>query len=484
MSQLTTLDLAFLLLENQIRPMHMSSCLILEPPAGEKKTFVSRLLETFRTAEPGKPFNQKLKWLEGGLARWEQTQPDPAYHVRHVAIPGPGTRAQLDDTLALLNAPMLDRAYPLWQCFVIEGLEHGQVGMFFKMHHALIDGEGGIKLMRASLSDNPRNKQIRTMWQQPGEAPRKQKAQVSRSQLQRIRSQINTLPSGVKDVASGLLDLGAQALRLKPQQASLPFQAPNTPFNSHLTSSARCYANCEISLDRVKAMAKASACTVNDVAVTFIDDALHKYLAEIGTNTREPLVASMPLSTRVEGQEASGNQVMADLVPLGQPEAAIADRLRQIHDSTAKVKDRARNMSAPMRQTYVMLLLGFTAVPEMIPGVNAAPSANVLISNMAGPREQLYLGGAPVRAMLGMPILPPTPCLNVTFVSIMGKICLGVASTPEAMDNPRRYIELLLESLAELGKTLIPVRATRKRAAGKQGKAGKTARKSGTRKKA
>jgi WS/DGAT/MGAT family acyltransferase len=481
MSQLTTIDLAFLLLENQIRPMHMSSCLILEPPAGEEKTFVSRLLETFRTAETGKPFNQKLKWLEGGLARWEQAQPDPAYHVRHVAIPGPGTRAQLDDTLALLNAPMLDRAYPLWQCFVIEGLEHGQIGLFFKLHHALIDGEGGIKLMRASLSDDPLNKKIRTIWQQPGETPRKPREQVSRSQLQRISSQINTLPSGVKDIASGLLDLGAQALRLKPQQASLPFQAPNTPFNSHLTSSARCYANCEISLDRVKAMAKASACTVNDVALAFIDDALHKYLAEIGTSTREPLIASMPLSTRVKGEEASGNQVIADLVPLGQPEAAIADRLRQVHDSTAKVKDRARNMSAPMRQTYVMLLLGFTAVPELLPGVNAAPSANVLISNMAGPREQLYLGGAPVRSMLGMPILPPTPCLNVTFVSIMGKICLGVASTPEAMDNPGRYIELLLESMSELEQALVPARksSTRKKAAPR-----KAARKAVARKKA
>ena len=480
MSQLTTIDLAFLLLENQIRPTHMSSCIILEPPAGEEKTFVSRLLETFRTAEPGKPFNQKLKWLEGGLARWEQAQPDLAYHVRHVAIPGPGTRAQLDDTLALLNAPMLDRAYPLWQCFVIEGLEHDQIGVFFKLHHALIDGEGGIKLMRASLSDNPRNKQIRTFWQQPSEAPHKQKVPVSRSQLQRISAQINTLPSGVKDIASGLMDLGAQALRLKPQQASLPFQAPNTPFNSHLTSSARCYANCEISLDRVKAMAKASACTVNDVAVTFIDDALHKYLAEIGASTRKPLVASIPLSTRVEGQEASGNQVMADLVPLGQPEAAITDRLRQVHDSTAKVKNRARNMSAPMQQTYVMLLLGLTAVPELIPGVSAAPSANVLISNMAGPREQLYLGGAPVRAMLGMPILPPTPCLNVTFVSIMGKICLGVASTPEAMDNPGRYIELLLESMAELEQALIPAR---KRSARKKAAPRKAARKKVVRKK-
>lgn len=482
MSQLTTIDLTFLLLENQIRPMHMSSCLILEPPAGEEKTFVSRMLQAFRGAEPGKPFNQKLKWLEGGLARWEPAQPDPAYHVRHVAIPQPGTRAQLDDTLALLNAPLLDRAYPLWQCFVVEGLEHGQIALFFKLHHALIDGEGGIKLMRAALSDDPRNRTIHTLWENYDHASPRRPVQVSRSQLQRVRSQMNAMPSGMRDIASGLLELGGQALGLKPQQASLPFQAPDTPFNSHLTSSVRRYANCEIPLARVKTMARLSGCTVNDVALAFIDDALHKYLAEVGTRTRAPLVASMPLSTRVKGEEASGNQVIADLVPLGQPGADIVDRLRQIHESTGRVKDRARNMSAPMRQTYVMLLLGLTAIPELMPGVNATPSSNVLISNMAGPAEQLYLGGAPVRAMLGMPILPPSPCLNITFVSIMGKICLGVASTPEAMSNPGRYVELLLESFEELALALAPApektrsRAKKKPRAGKKAVA-KTARK-------
>jgi diacylglycerol O-acyltransferase len=475
MSQLTAIDLAFLLLENQIRPMHMSSCLILEPPAGEEKTFVPRMLEAFRAAEPGKPFNQKVKWLEGGLARWESAQPDPAYHVRHVAIPRPGTRAQLDDTLALLNAPLLDRAYPLWQCFVVEGLEHGRVALFFKLHHALIDGEGGIKLMRAALSDNPRDRTIHTLWENVDQPPRKQPVPVSRSQLQRVRSQFSALPSGMRDIASGLLELGGQALKLKPQQASLPFQAPDTPFNTHLTSSVRRYANCEIPLERVKAMARLSGCTVNDVALAFIDDSLHKYMAEVGTRTEAPLVASMPLSTRVKGEEASGNQVIADLVPLGQPRAAIVDRLQQIHDSTGKVKDRARKMSAPMRQTYVMLLLGLTALPELMPGVSAAPSSNVLISNMAGPGEQLYLGGAPVRAMLGMPILPPSPCLNITFVSIMGKICLGVASTPEAMSNPGRYIELLLESLEELELALAPARKRVKPRAAKKTRAGKTA---------
>jgi len=152
MSKLAAIDLVFLLLENQNRPVHMSSCLIFEPPARQKNTFVPKLVEAFRATEVARPFNQKVKWLEGGVARWEPAQPDMNYHVRHVAIPAPGTMAQLDDTLALLNAPLLDRAYPLWQCFVIEGLENGRFAIYFKLHHAMIDGEGGIKLMNHALS--------------------------------------------------------------------------------------------------------------------------------------------------------------------------------------------------------------------------------------------------------------------------------------------------------------------------------------------
>ena len=473
MSRLAAIDLVFLLLENSIRPTHMSSGLILQPPAGEERTFVARLLKALRAAEPGKPFNQKLKWLQGGVASWEPAQADPLYHVRHMAIPGPGTREQLDDTLALLNAPMLDRAYPLWQCFVIEGLENGQCALFLKLHHALIDGEGGIKLLRAALSENPRDKQIRALWATGAKQPGRRPISVSRSQLQRISAQINGLPSGIKDISSGLLELGAQALKLRPQQAALPFQAPDTPFNTRLRSSARCYADCQIPLERVKAVARASACTVNDVMLASIDDSLHKYLAEVGATVDTPLVAAMPLSTRVKGEEASGNQVTTDLVPMGQPGAAITDRLQQIHDTTGKVKDRARNMSVARRQTHLMLLLGLTTVPEMIPGVDAAPSANLLISNMAGPAEQLYLGGAAVRAMFGLPILPPTPCLNITFVSLMGNICLGVASTPESMSNPRRYIQFLLASFAELEQALVAKHAAAKGTSRKKVTSGK-----------
>lgn len=483
MSQLSAIDLIFLLLENQTRPMHMSSCLVFKLPARQKNIFIARLLEAYRHAPVSKPFNQKVKWLERGVAHWETVQTDLNYHVRHVAVPAPGTMAQLDDTLALLNASLLDRAYPLWQCFIIEGLEEGRFALFFKLHHAIIDGEGAVRLLHTTLNESAKSRNLDAIWQPHAEPHRKRQAPVSDSQLRGLLAQLRAAPSGLKDVTTGLLDLGAQALNLKTPQSSLPFQAPNTPFNVTLSSSARCYANCEIPLDMIKAIASASGCTVNDVAVTCIDHALHRYLAEVGSQVSAPLVAAMPLSTRTQAHGTGGNQVTADLVQMGQPGAAIGERLRQVHASAGRVKNKAMTMSAAMRQVHSLLLLSLTALPELTPGLSAAPSSNVLISNMAGPREQLYLGGAPLVAMHGLPILPPTPCLNVTFVSVLGRICLAVASTPEAMSNPARYIELLLAAVNELERAIlprssVPARSPRKATTGKNRASKKTVKKS------
>ena len=242
MSKLSSLDLSFLALESQNRPLHMACCVIFAPPARHKSSFVSRVLDAFRSSEVGKPFNQQLKWLDSGIARWEAAELDMNYHVKHVAVPGPGTMEQLDDLLSVLNPPLLDRAYPLWQCFVIEGLENGHFALFMKLHHAMIDGMGGIKAVRNALSDDPRDKEIRAIWRPLSGPPKKRTSRVSQSQLARFTSQVSSLPSGVMDFTSGLIDFGAQALKRKPGEVSLPYQAPSTPFNVTIRSSARCYA--------------------------------------------------------------------------------------------------------------------------------------------------------------------------------------------------------------------------------------------------
>ena len=468
MSRLGAMDLAFLLLENQNQPTHMASCLIFEPPARQKANYVARVLEVFRSTEVGKPFNRKLNWLEDGVASWETVEPDLNYHVRHMALPQPGTAEQLDDLLAILNAPLLDRAYPLWQCFVIEGLEGGRVGLFLKLHHAIIDGGGAIKALRSAMSEDPRDREIRPIWRLVDDPPQRKSGRISQSRLEKFRSQLNQLPSGVAGVASELLGAGAQTLGLKPNKFTLPFRAPDTPFNVSTASSARCYGSCEIPLANVKAVARAANCTVNDVVMTFVDAALHDYLREQGRGLDRPLVTAMAFSTRTEAHGTGGNQVSADLLPLGAPDATIVERLRQVHESTTRVKGKAQKMPAPLRQLNSLLLFGAATIPEITPGMTAAPSYNLIMSNMVGPQEKLYLGGAPMAALVALPIVPANPGLNVTFASIHGQICLAVGATPETLREPARLIELIQAHFADLEQALAPKKPARKKAAGKK----------------
>jgi hypothetical protein len=116
MSKLSPVDLSFLVLEAPHRPMHMTAFQQFRLPAGQKKTFIPKLLAAYRSGRVAKPFNQKLKWLDKGVASWETVEPDLRYHVRHLAVPPPGSAGQLTEIVSFLNSPLLDRGRPLCEC--------------------------------------------------------------------------------------------------------------------------------------------------------------------------------------------------------------------------------------------------------------------------------------------------------------------------------------------------------------------------------
>ena len=147
-----------------------------------------------------------------------------------------------------------------------------------------------------------------------------------------------------------MVDIGAQSLNLKPRMASLPFTAKRTLFNNTAKSAARAYANIELPLADVKAVAKATDTSVNDVVMTIIDDALHHYLGEHQASTDQPWVAFMPMSLRDESGGGGGNQISAELIPMGAPEASISERLRQINAATKNAKEKGRGMQTTSRQ--------------------------------------------------------------------------------------------------------------------------------------
>ena len=210
---------------------------------------------------------------------------------------------QFYETVSFLNTGLLDRGHPLWECYIIDGIENGRIAVMIKVHHALIDGEGGLRVMRNFLSDSPRNKRLAGPWMasETGETERRSRPSVSQiRRLQSVLKGLTKLPADVIGMGSDVLDLGAQTLNLKPRMASVPFTARPTLFNDTAKSAARAYADTQLPLAEVKAVAKATDTSVNDVVMTVIDDALHHYLRERRAPTDRPLVALMPMSLRDE----------------------------------------------------------------------------------------------------------------------------------------------------------------------------------------
>jgi diacylglycerol O-acyltransferase len=381
-------------------------------------------------------------------------------HVRHIAIPAPGSMQQLYETASVLNTGLLDRGRPLWECYIIDGIENGRIAVMLKVHHSIIDGEGGLRVMRSFLSDSPRNKTLAAPWMalESGDKPRPSRPSIS--QVERVQGMLiglTKLPGDLIGVGSDVLNLGAQSLNLKPRMGSLPFTARHTLFNNTAKSAARAYANVELPLADVKAVAKATDTSLNDVVMTIIDDALHHYLREHQAPTDRPLVAVMPMSVRDESGGGGGNQVAAELVPMGAPAAGLSERLKQINRATKNAKDKGRSMQTTSRQVYALLLFGSMTMSDTLPWFGKVPSANLVISNMKGPAGQLYLAGAPLVSFGGLPILPPGAGLNVTVASVNTELCVGIGAAPEAVHEPFRLAQLIEQAFQQLqvdaGKT-------------------------------
>ena len=210
MTRINPMDLSFLLLEKANRPFHMAAFTIYQKPKGQQSSFGPRLFDAYRHSQAVKPFNYQLKWLGKDGAAWETVEPDMGYHVRHIALPAPGSMQQFQETISFLNTSLLDRGHPLWECYIIDGIENGRIAVFLKVHHSLIDGEGGLRVMRNFMSDSPRNKTLAGPWMAFENAGKPRPARPRVSQMERMREMVKGLTELPGDLI-GIADVGGPA---------------------------------------------------------------------------------------------------------------------------------------------------------------------------------------------------------------------------------------------------------------------------------
>jgi len=460
MKHLSALDALFLHLETPDTPMHVGSLMLLEKPAGKKSAHAAIRDHVAKRMHVAPVFSRVLEVMPLGIANpvWlnaESVELD--YHIKSLTLPAPGTPAQLESAVAGLHSTMLDRNRPLWQFTVIDGLKSGQIGFYAKIHHAALDGQGGIAVAQALLDVQRKPRAVpRAMASVPTMRPStlKMLGAALRNTVAQYGRILKAVPGAAK--AAGLT--GAAALspeQLKKRSAAL---GPRTRLNAAI-GPERVFVGVQIPLAEAKAIARHYEAKLNDVVLATCAGALRKTFAKDKAALAKTMVAAVPLSLRAPGDTTQDNQASMMLVALATHIADPVKRMAAIVAASSRAKGLAGGLKGAiptdMPSIGIPWLLGAitplfrkAVASDRIPVV-----ANVAISNVPGPQMPLYLAGGELKAYYPVSIVTHGLALNITIVSYNGSLDYGLVACKKAMPDLREFAKHLKTAHNELLKT-------------------------------
>ena len=445
MQRLTGLDASFLYLESPSSHMHVAGLMILDPSTVDGGVDLERVKAVYGARlHLAPPFRRRLVEVPFGLHHplWiEDPDFDIDYHIRGTALPSPGSPEQLATLVGRLSALPLDRTRPLWEVWVIEGLEDGNVAVLSKVHHAAIDGASGNELTVALLDLTPEiAEHVPEQEWEPDRIPTEvELLSYAASSLARQPVRVAKAVGKTAAAAMALRRRGREAPALAPPP--LPFTAPRTSFNTALTP-RRSFAFADVSLPTAKAVKNATGSTLNDVVLALCAGALRTYFEEQGEEVDGPLVAMVPVSVRSDDEkDAMGNRVSSMFASLATDIDDPLERLQVIHDCMAEVKQQQKaigadtlgdwaEFAAPALAGRAARLYSRTKMAD-----RHRPLFNVTISNVPGPPFPLYSIGA--RMVANYPVGPIMDGggLNMTVMSYLDRLDFGLQACPDVVHD-------------------------------------------------
>jgi diacylglycerol O-acyltransferase len=488
MRQLTSLDTQFLALENDRQSGHVAGLAVLDPSTTERGAIdvvdIQELILERLPLLP--PLRWRLAEVPFGLD-YPYWVDDPAFdldfHVRELALPEPGSDEQLSEQVARITSRPLDRARPLWELYLIHGLRSGHVGMLTKIHHALIDGISGAEIMGLLLDLGPEGPSMPEEHGWKGEAERMPSTTemlaraalgFPRYPLRILRALPRAIPN-VQDTPFGALPgagiAGAVTSRLlgwaggsPPARDTKRFVAPHTSFNGRISAHRR-FAFGQLSLVEVKAIKNHHGATVNDVLVSSCAGAVRRWLIEHDELPELPLVAQVPVSVRSEEQIGTyGNRILLMSAPLFTNLADPVDRLLATHEFLSDMKERHKALPATLLQdaNHFIPPAVFARAAQLTFRLSSSsighPTWNLVISNVPGAQIPLYCAGARLVANYPISVITDGMGLNITLMSYLDSIDIGIVSDRDQMPDVQRLIEWLSDEIKAL--TPAPARPT------------------------
>jgi diacylglycerol O-acyltransferase / wax synthase len=494
MRQLTSLDAQFLAMESRSTYGHVSGLAIYDPstrPDGKLELKdVCRLVGERIHLLP--PFRWKLAEVPFGidLPYWiEDPEFDIDFHVRESAVPPPGNKKQVAETVARLVSRPLDRAHPLWELYLIHGIEGGKyVGMLTKVHHAAVDGVSGAEILGILLDLDPSGRDLPdkpsgrfgerqpSQWEMLGRGVLGLPSQPLRAAAA-LPATIPNLPDlPGANLVPGMETLGnvTRAVRRRIRGGDggeilgSPgrLTVPDTVFNGRISPHRR-FSFDSLPLDRIKAIKNELGITVNDVVVATCATALREWLLDRDELPSEPLVTMVPVSVRTPEQRGEfGNRVSAMIVPVPTNEADPRKRLMKTHEVLKDAKTRHKALPANVMQDATQFIPPalFTranrVVAQLAGGVRPL---NFVISNVPGPSVPLYLAGAQLVANYPVSVITDGVGLNITCLSYRDHVDFGIVVDRDMIDDAWPLMNAVRSGLADLdavvcGKRVEPSR--------------------------
>lgn len=441
MRPLHPIDFIFLTLEKRQQPMHVGGLFLFQIPDNAPASFIQDLVTDIQNSKcsPIPPFNNYLNGLF-----WDEDQEfDLDHHFRHIALPKPGRIRELLTYISQEHSALIDRAKPLWTCHIIEGIEGNRFAMYFKIHHAMVDGIAGMRLVEKSLSFDPHAKSIVPPWCVEGPRAKRLKApKVNRFKnvLQTIKGQLECVPRVAYELSQTVMkDMGRN-----PDYVS-SFQAPSSILNQRVSASRR-FAAQSFEFSRLRHISKALGVTINDIVLAICSGALREYLLSQNALPKKPLIAMVPASVRSDDSDIS-NRITMILANLGTHKEDPLERLKIVRRSVLSAKERFKRMNANQILNYSAFVYGAAGLNIASGLMPTRQAFNVIISNVPGPQEPLYWNGARLEALYPASIVLDGQALNITMTSYLDKLEVGLTACRNALPKMQNLLTHLEEEI-------------------------------------
>ncbi|MDB5628073.1 MAG: acyltransferase [Tardiphaga sp.] len=494
--KLSSMDASFLYLETPEMPMHIGSMAIFRLPQDYAGDFFEEFKAMIASRVHLAPILQarlQKAPLDIDHPSWvEDDQFDIDRHIFRGSLPAPYDRATLERIVGWMHAKPLNRARPLWEFYVFEGMKNNEIGLYSKIHHACIDGGAGAALTNMiydvtqvprevakpaarKIAQEPRDiaanliDSYQQLWRQPldGAQPRKSidlprsgKSDLGSILFDNAMFQIesavkfaNSVPAMLKSVS----DVISKVTDPKSRDSIVSMLSPPTILNKSI-SSERSFAGTSISLSAAKAVAKTSGGKLNDVVLALSSGVVRRYLMDRGALPSKSMTAAVPISLREEGNTASDNQVFGMVCSIASDIADPKERLLTIIAQSTKSKEMSHPLRALMPQMSSVSMLGAPIMVQVLALLYSRsnlsdvlpPAANITVSNVPGPRQTLYAAGAELLHIFPVSISTHGLALNITVQSYRDQLDFGFIAGANIIPHVQELCDLLPQEFAAL----------------------------------